>query len=88
VGIGLHVQPLFHRGIQALFSGLSRISYSVFLIHYPVVLIVGSVFAYFWPNEVLPNALGLITAWLLTLVGGHWLYWYVEQSRRVRAVDE
>jgi peptidoglycan/LPS O-acetylase OafA/YrhL len=88
VGIGLHVQPLFHRGIQALFSGLSRISYSVFLIHYPVVLIVGSVFAYFWPNEVLPNALGLITAWLLTLVGGHWLYWYVEQSRRVRSVDE
>jgi peptidoglycan/LPS O-acetylase OafA/YrhL len=60
---------------------LGRISYSVFLIHYPVCLLVGALIAHFWPGSAPQNAFGLFAAWLLSLGAGAALYQLVERRR-------
>ncbi|HEX5287126.1 MAG TPA: acyltransferase family protein, partial [Polaromonas sp.] len=57
---------------------LGKISYSVFLIHFPVCLLVNAVVSHFWPTQILANALGLLAAFLLSLLAGVVLYWGVE----------
>jgi peptidoglycan/LPS O-acetylase OafA/YrhL len=81
LGAGLHLKPIFHAHVHGLLSTLGRISYSVFLIHYPVVLMVGTVVTYLWAGDVLANAVGLVVAWLLTLWCGSVLYQRVERPR-------
>jgi peptidoglycan/LPS O-acetylase OafA/YrhL len=84
LGVGLHLKPLLFQGIHSLFGWLGRISYSVFLIHYPVVLIVGSVVASVWPGDATMSAVGLLGAWGLALWGGSMLYRYVERGGATR----
>jgi len=60
---------------------LARSSYALFLVHYPVVLLVGAVVHNLWPGEVLPNALGLLAAWAGSLMMAGLLHRTVEQSR-------
>jgi len=81
LGIGLHARPVFSRQAHAVMAWLSRISYSVFLIHYPIVLIVGSIVAWLWPGDVALHAIGLLAAWLFTLSAGSVLYRRVELDR-------
>jgi len=57
---------------------LGRISYSVFLIHFPVCLLVNAVFAYFWPTQLVANVVGLWLAFMLSLLAGSALYRWVE----------
>lgn len=54
----------------ALAAALARISYPVFLIHYPVCLVVGAAVLRFWPENVAVNVLGMVAAWLLSLAAG------------------
>lgn len=63
---------------QRWLTQLGKISYSVFLIHFPVCLLVNAVVSHFWPTQVLANALGLLAAFLLSLLAGVALYWGVE----------
>jgi peptidoglycan/LPS O-acetylase OafA/YrhL len=42
---------------------LGRISYAVFLLHFPVCLVVNAVFTEFVPPEPWPQALGVLLAW-------------------------
>ncbi|MDP3799329.1 MAG: acyltransferase [Polaromonas sp.] len=63
---------------------LGQISYSVFLIHFPVCLLVNAVVSFFWPTQLLANALGLLVAFLLSLLAGTLLYRNVE-SRQLPA---
>lgn len=63
---------------------LGRISYSVFLIHFPVNLLVNAVVGFFWPTQLMANALGLLVAFLLSLLAGAVLYRSVE-SRQLPA---
>lgn len=58
------------RGVVAF---LSRISYTVFLMHYPVILVVGAAFYRLWPTSPGMNLLGLFVAWGTSLVAGWWL---------------
>lgn len=60
---------------------LGEMSYSVFLIHFPVCLLVNAVVTYFWPTQVLANALGLLAAFALSLWAGQGLYRGVEARR-------
>lgn len=62
---------------------LSRISYAVFLVHYPVLLVVGSFVHHFWPGRSLVHAAGLVLAWLLSLAAAALLHRWVETPRRV-----
>ena len=57
---------------------LGKISYSVFLIHFSVCLLVNAVVSHFWPTQLLANALGLLAAFLLSLLAGAALYRGVE----------
>jgi peptidoglycan/LPS O-acetylase OafA/YrhL len=57
---------------------LGHISYSVFLIHFPVCLLVNAVVGYFWPTQLLPNVAGLLLAFVLSLLAGSALYRWVE----------
>lgn len=60
---------------------LGQMSYSVFLIHFPVCLLVNAVVSHFWPTQVPANALGLLAAFLLSLLAGRVLYRGVEARR-------
>lgn len=56
-----------------LVAFLSRISYTVFLMHYPVILVVGAAFYRLWPTSPGMNLLGLCVAWGTSLAAGWWL---------------
>lgn len=65
---------------------LARISYSVFLMHYPVMLAVGALVATLWPDSAALNAAGLVAAWVLSLAAGAVLHRVAEApARRISA---
>ena len=53
-----------------LINGLGRISYAVFLIHFPVSLLVNTAFIRFAPLAPEWQALGMLTAWAASLGAG------------------
>jgi peptidoglycan/LPS O-acetylase OafA/YrhL len=55
-------------------------SYSVFLIHFPVCLLVNAVISHFWPTQLAANALGMLLAFVLSLLAGQALYRWVESA--------
>ncbi len=82
LSVGLHVKPVLNQRVHDVVAWLSRISYSVFLIHYPIILLIGSIFARLWPHHVEAHIAGLLAAWLLSLAGGAVLYQQVERTTR------
>jgi peptidoglycan/LPS O-acetylase OafA/YrhL len=63
---------------QAWMLWLGQVSYSVFLIHFPVCLFVNAVVSHFWPGQLAANALGMLAAFGLSLLTGEALYRSVE----------
>lgn len=55
---------------RALVAYLSRVSYPVFLLHYPVLLAVGAFVGSQWPESPVANAGGMVATWALSLVAG------------------
>lgn len=60
-------------------QGLGQMSYSVFLVHFPVCLLVNALVSQWWPQEPLLNALGMCVAFALSLAAGRTLYHRVER---------
>ena len=60
---------------------IGKMSYSIFLIHFPVCLLVNALVSHFWPTQVLVNALGLLAAFVLSVWTGSVLYRCVESRR-------
>lgn len=58
---------------------LGRISYSVFLVHYPVCLVVNAAFARYAGDDPIFNALGLMFAWGASILAGALFHRNVEQ---------
>lgn len=56
-----------------LVRSLSRISYAVFLIHFPVSLVVNAVWSQFLPASPMVQLLGVVTAFKLSILGG-WVF--------------
>lgn len=56
-----------------------QMSYSVFLVHFPVCLLVNALVHGLWPQAVLPNVLGMLAAFVLSLAAGRLLYRWVEK---------
>ncbi|WP_301100560.1 acyltransferase [Propionivibrio sp.] len=63
---------------------LGKISYSVFLAHFPVVLVVNAIFSKITPESAVANAFGIVLAWAVSIAVGaaffHWIesrasYW-------------
>ena len=63
----------------ALLRWLGQISYSVFLIHFSVCLLVNAVETYFWPDSMLAAMLGMVLAFVLSVAAGYLLYRKVER---------
>lgn len=77
-------RPLTSWPQNRLFDWLGRISYSVFLIHFPVCLIIGAIIHRL--NAVSPafNLFGMLLAWLLSIAAGAAFYRYVEKPVRTK----
>ena len=58
---------------------LSRVSYSVFVVHFAVSLVVNAVVTHGWPADVWVNALGMLASLILSLLAGAWFYEKVEK---------
>jgi peptidoglycan/LPS O-acetylase OafA/YrhL len=63
---------------------LGAISYTVFLIHFPVFLGVDAVVSHFWPDHVLANASGMLLAFVLSLLAGAALHRLLEAIAPLR----
>jgi peptidoglycan/LPS O-acetylase OafA/YrhL len=62
----------------SLVNRLALISYSVFLIHFPVCLLINAVFTRFVPPEPALQALGMLVAWGASLAAGAAFHRWVE----------
>ena len=58
---------------------LGQMSYSVFLVHFPVCLLVNALVSQWWPASPILNALGMLAAFALSLLAGRVLYQRVER---------
>lgn len=63
---------------QRQLAGLGKMSYSIFLIHFPVCLLVNALVGRFWPTQPLANGVGLFAAFGMSLLAGRALYLGVE----------
>jgi len=66
---------------------LSRISYSVFLIHFPICLLVNALFAAWLPPEPMIQGLGVLLAWFGSVAAGDLFYRFVEVRARLRPAE-
>jgi len=57
-------------GQWRLVSVAGNISFSVFLVHFPVCLIVNAAFTRFAPQDVLVQTAGVILAWIASMIAG------------------
>ena len=55
-------------------------SYSIFLIHFPVCLLVNAVVHLLWPSDVLANGIGMAAAVALSIAAGGVLYTWTERG--------
>ncbi len=66
---------------QTAITFLSRVSYSVFLVHFPVCLLVNGAFDRFVPAEPALQLTGMVLAWLGSIVAGTAFHFYVESRQ-------
>ena len=65
-------------GAWDIINALGRISYAVFLVHFPVSLLVNALFITYVPLEPEWQALGMLTAWGASLAAGAAFHRWVE----------
>ena len=68
-------------GWRWLISALARISYSVFLIHYAMILLVSAWVTAHWPHSLFWNAAGMGAVVVLSILAGAVLYHLTEKHR-------
>lgn len=59
---------------------LGKISYSVFLIHFPVCMLINALVSRFMPDSQGANLCAMLAAWLLSTLAGHFFYHKVESG--------
>lgn len=62
-----------------LLAYLGKISYSVFLVHFPVILVINAVFTKITPASPVLNAVGIVFAWSASIAVGALFYRCVEK---------
>ncbi len=74
----------------SVIHGMGKISYSAFLIHFPVCLLVNAAFTRFAPAEPAWQLLGMLVAWASSLIAGAAFHRWVETplSRMMHALAE
>ena len=74
-------QALATSALNPLMQWLARISYAVFLLHYPISLLVATAVMRWAPNSDAARLGGLVVAWLLSLAAGELAWRWLEQRR-------
>jgi peptidoglycan/LPS O-acetylase OafA/YrhL len=59
---------------------LGRISYSIFLVHFPLCMVVNATFFHFFPDQPVTNACGLILALGVSILGGAIFFRWIENN--------
>ena len=70
--------PAVPSGLWGLAGRMGKISYAVFLVHFPVCLVVNAAFTRFVPADMHLQAAGTLLAWGLSLLAGAAFYRWVE----------
>lgn len=79
------LMPVFSRRLSLPpLAFLGNISYSLFLVHYPVCLVVNAVLGRFAPGNPLAHASGLLVAWAASLGAGILFHHHVERRFATR----
>ena len=87
LGLARQFSPLMKNlPLPNFLTALGRISYSVFLVHFPLCLLVNTAFFYFFPAEPAMNALGLILAIGVSIYGGALFFRWVESRPLTRVL--
>lgn len=69
-----------------LLAYLGRISYSVFLLNFPVSLVVNALFSHYASDDPVVNALGVLLAWAACIAAGALFYHFVEsRTKQIQA---
>lgn len=79
LGIARQVGWLETVAVPGFLSRLARISYSVFLVHFPLCLLVSAVLFRFYPEQAMANAFGMGLAVLVSIAGGAAFHGMVER---------
>jgi peptidoglycan/LPS O-acetylase OafA/YrhL len=69
-----------------LLAFFGRISYSVFLVHFPVCLVINALVFHLAPGQPMINALGMLAAWLFSNVAGALFHRYIESASPLAAL--
>ena len=78
LGVARSTGFLEHWPRSRLIATLGKISYSVFLVHFPIFLVIGGLFARFATQAPWVNLVGMIIAWLASVVAGSVFHRFVE----------
>jgi hypothetical protein len=62
LGLGKKYGVLESLPVPGFLTYLGRISYSVFLVHFPLCLVVNAIFSHYFPHRALINAFGVVIA--------------------------
>jgi peptidoglycan/LPS O-acetylase OafA/YrhL len=85
LGIACRTQLLERWPAASWVSFLARISYSVFLVHFPVCMLINAAVFRFFQADLTANVLGLLIAWSAS-IGAGWLLYYLVERRTDRLV--
>ena len=77
----VHWSARWQQARWAPLAWIGQRSYSIFLIHFAVCLLVNAVWDAWWPQGVAMNALGMVVAVLASIAAGALLYRTVESRR-------
>lgn len=81
LGLARQFSPLMENlTLPNFLTALGSISYSIFLVHFPLCLIVNTTFFLFFPDEPVINAFGLILALGVSIFGGAIFFRWVESK--------
>jgi peptidoglycan/LPS O-acetylase OafA/YrhL len=86
LGLARQYPGIGKRSFGPVLAYLGRISYSIFLIHYPLCLLVNAVFFIYFPQSAPMNVLGMLTGIGLSVAGGALFFNYVENGILVRSI--
>ena len=78
-GVWLDDRAQLSGPIRQAIGWLSRVSYSIFVVHFSVSLVVNAGVSRWWPEDVFANTLGMLAALGLSMMAGAVLYERVEK---------
>jgi peptidoglycan/LPS O-acetylase OafA/YrhL len=78
LGLGKKYGVLESLPVPGFLTYLGRISYSVFLVHFPLCLVVNAIFSHYFPHRALINAFGVVIAFGVSIVGGALFFKWIE----------